>query len=448
MAAPSKEAQVAESEARAKAGIIPNETNAALDVAEHSAPQDPGEGGAPAPQPDALPNNAKVGSRGDDMRSQIQARFRTERTTAAAEEKDEITDFTRSGGMPEDFRQFDQATGADEPQPQPEPEPAPAAPAEPAAPAQTTAPEMVEIIVRGEKKLVPMDELKAKAQIAFAADNYLEEARSRLDSVKTLENEIRAQRPAPSSVHPAAPNGTQAAEPSPSDPASTTPEDPYQKTVEAIQFGDPAEAKSLLQNTIARETEAATQRFAAQARIENDRIAAQRTLAEFSEKHPEIANDRKARAVIEEDVLEQQAADLTALKVDLSKIRQDGRPATPADIANYHQILRSQGHAVRSPGQLLEAAHDNYLKWKGETPKPAVDPTPQPAPTPQNQRPANAPRVSITVDRAARQAAPQPQPPAPRPAPQPQRQAPTDRSSVVQAMRERNAQRRGRTLGL
>jgi hypothetical protein len=450
---PSKQTQEAEAAARAASGtaIPPNETNNALDVVGDGAPQDPGRGAAaPAPAPTAQPETPpapqpKVGSFGDERRSAIQARFREERSTTAAEQKDEVTDFTRSGGMPEEFRQFEQ--GAAQQPAEPGAQPQPAAEPQPAAAPAAPQPQMVEITVRGEKKFVPIEDALAKAQIAYAAEDTLDTAKAKLREIETLEQSVRDRllRGEPAGQHQAG-QAAQTAEPLPPGTDPNTTDDPFQKTVEAIQFGDPAEAKTLLRNTIARETEAATQRALAQRSIESDRLAAQRTLAEFGEKHADIANDPMARAAIEANVLAQQVEDLKAVSVDLGKIRNDGRPATPADIANFHQILRSQGHNVRSAAQLLDAAHGKYLEWRG-TPKtePAADPAP--APQPQQQQ-RQAPKVQISVERSTRQAAPQPQPPAPRPAPQPQPQAPLDRSAVVRAMQERSATKRGRTLGI
>lgn len=453
--------------ARGVAPIPANETAIALETAA-DAPQDPVEGTRsalypqPAAEPKADPKPApKVASPFDDKRAAITARFRTERTTTAPETgRDEITDFTRSGGMPEEFRQFDQAVGAEaQAAPDAAPEAAPAPTSESsdgAAPADAvpqTAPQTVKVKVNGQEIELPIEQVIAKAQIALASENIL-------DEVKRLKNELidRAQppaRPGQDGHHAAPQNGhhadltTQPAEPGQAaDPALQHQESPIKKLIESIQFGDPNEAEPLLLNTIGQMTEAATRKAFLDARILDDAAAADRALNEFSKQHTDIANDPKARAVIEADIFEQQAKDLQALNVDFGKIRHDGRQATPADIANYHQILRSQGYNVRSPAQLLERAHGNFLEWtKGIKPQPPADPPP-PAPAPQQQQRSAAPRVEITVDRSQRRqaAVQQPSRPAPQPAPQPP--APQSRSDVVKAMKERNATRRGQTLGI
>ncbi len=460
---PSKLEQEAESAARAENArmrgqtpIAAGETAAVLEVPGDT-PQDPLAGQpqptpapapAPAPAPEPKPL-AHQGTLGDQSRAAIMARFRTERPTPT-DEADEMADFVKSGGMPEEFRQTAQpeaepAAAAAEAEPAPAPE-SPAAAAEPQA-------QTVKVKVRGEEKEVPLDEALAMARKAYAAEDYLDEAKGKLSEVNALlrETRDRATRPAQDGQPQAAPNGTHAAEPGqPSDPGLQPQEDPFQKTVEAIQFGDPAEAKNLLRNTIDQEVNAATQRAIEQRRIQDDAVAANKALAEFSEKHADVANDPMARAAIEAKIFEQQATELKALNVDFGKIRTDGRQATPADIANTHQILRSRGFNVSSPGQLLEAAHGKFLEWRGtKTPEPAAsDPNPAPNnPAPQPRPAAPAPRVQITVDRQARQAAPQPQPQATRQPKVAPVQRPADpveaRSSIVQEMIDRKARQRG-----
>ena len=443
-------AQAAEAGAREKAGtaIPAGETSEALAVAgDTEASHQPAPRAAePAAETEPSRPAPKYGSLGDEKRAAIIARFRTERTETAEAERDDVSDFTRSGGMPEEFREAADAP-AEEVAAAAEPEPAAPAPAE-TAPAPE--PQLVEVTVRGEKKMVPLSEALSKAQIAYAADNYLDEARNRLESAKSLENEIRATRSAPSGVtHPTAPNEPQTTEQPPVDDPSRHPESPVKKLVEAIQFGDPAEAETLLVNTIREVSQATANQELESNRIREDAAAAKRALDKFKDDHKEIAEDPMARAAIEQNVLTQQVTDLSNLGVDLGKIRKDGRPATPADVSNYHQILRSQGHNVRSPGQLLEAAHSKFLEWKGIAPKPpqpAAD-DPPPAPQPPQQQRTTAPRVEISVERQARRQA-APQQPARPPAPVRQPEPPRDRSDVVKAMQERRAAQRGQTLGV
>lgn len=458
---PSKAEQVAEAAARTASGnaIPPNETATALDVGGDGAPQDPLDGrAAPAPQPQGdqpqTRQPPKTGGIFDDKRAAIVARFRAERN-APVGETDEITDFTRSGGMPEDFRQFDQATGADV-QPQPDApaaeEGAQPAPDAAAAPPAAEPPKTVKLTVHGKEKELTFDEVIAQAQIALASDNILDAAKTKLKDIEALEADVRnrVQRGDSPGQHQAGPAAHPAGQPDPSADPSNTTEDPFQKMVEAIQFGDPAEARTIVQNTIGQVAQAATQQALANNRLQQDAIAGQKAKADFEAKHPDIAADPNAVAVMERNIFDQQAADLKALNVDLNRIRNDGLPATPADIANYHQALRADGRfAVRSIEQMFDNAHKNFLEWKGIKPNPAADlPAPPTPPQPPQQQRSPAPKVEITVDRQQRRQAAPPQPARPAPAPAPQPQAPRERSDVIQAMKDRNARLRGSTLGI
>ena len=447
-------AQAAEAAARSASGsaIPPNETAAALD-APSDTPQDPGPGRSAAPAPaaeEAAPERAlpPVGSLGNDKRNAITARFRTARAETPPDDE-AISDFTRSGGMPEDFRQAageQPAEGDGAPQPGNEP-PAVAAPEPAPAPEP---PKTVKIKVRGEEKEVPLDDVIAAARKAYAAEDYLDEAKGKLNEVNSLlrETKDRVTRPTQDGQPQATLNGAQPADPAqPVDPSLQPQESPVKKLVEAIQFGDPAEAEALLTNTIREAAKATTREEMLAQRIQQDTVKAQEAVKTFTETHADIANDRKSRAAVEADIQEQQAEDLKALNVDFNKIRQDGQPATPADIANYHRLLRANGYNVKSPAQMLETGIKNFLSWKGiKTPEPPADPTPPTPPQPPQQR-NPAPRVEISVDRQRRpvtaQQLPQPPKPAPLPPPKPQ-----DRSDVVKAMRELNASRRKQTLGI
>jgi hypothetical protein len=269
-----------------------------------------------------------------------------------------------------------------------------------------------------------------------------------LNDVNTLlrETQNRAARPAPggephSPANAAQPTGT------PTEPAEAQPQgDPFGKLIETIQFGDPEEAKQLLQKTIGMTTAQMVQAGLQQARFRDEGARAAKTIKDFEAAHPDIAKDSKARAAIEQDIYDQQRVDLEEIGVDPNTLRQDGLPATPADISNAHRWFRvEQGMtSLSTPQQMLEKAHDSFLEWKGiKKATPAVT-TPTTPTTPQ-------PRVApvVHVDRAARRQA-IPQQPSPTAAPRPA-QAPTPapqtmdgrRSSIVQAMKSKRAVLRG-----
>jgi hypothetical protein len=89
--APNKAAQDAEAKARAEAGVDPAMTAAATDVIDDGARGDP----QPQAQPTepAAPVIPPVKAKYDDKRSEIIARWNTNRREQADAERDELSDF-------------------------------------------------------------------------------------------------------------------------------------------------------------------------------------------------------------------------------------------------------------------------------------------------------------------------------------------------------------------
>lgn len=449
---PSKEAQAAEGAAREAAGntVPPNERVIALEGTEGDpAARDPG---APVPvstEPaEPGPRQAPVAKSLSDLkRDEINTRFRTRRSQATEDEKDDISEFARTAGLPPEFAALQAEPVALEAEPA-------AAEAEPAAPGvEAPAPasepaKTVKIKVRGEEKEVAIDEALAMARKAYAAEDYLGEAKGKLDEVNTLlrETRDRATRSAQSGQPQAAPNGTQAADaPAPQVPQPQ--EDPFGKLIETMQFGDPEEARTLLRETIVQTAQQVARQTGVEDRLREDATKAAQVLADFRDQHKELAEDPMANAAIESKIYQLQADDLKALNVDLARLRQDGLPATPADIANVHQRARAAGHRVRSAAQMLEDATKSFLEWRGVAPPLTADPAPpQPQPALAAQR---AKPVEVIVDRAARKSA-IPQQPSRTTAPrsEPQQAAPLSRSAVVARMKQTRAVKRGTNLGL
>ena len=237
-------------------------------------------------------------------------------------------------------------------------------------------------------------------------------------------------------------NTTQATEPAPQPEDAQNRGEHLHKLIETIQFGDPAEAETLLRDTIAREV-AAQAGPQVQVQLQNDRLKTEaarsnKALKDFTDQHPDVANDPRAAAAIERSIYDLQLEDLKGIGVDVTKIpTPGGRQLTPADIAQAHMWYRGEGYRIRTPEQMLDTAFTDFLTWKGTpaTPTPPADPAP-----------GAQPRVEVSIDRTARRAA-IPQQPArsasPRPAPQPAPQ-PRDRSSAVQEMVARRNAPRGK----
>lgn len=455
---PPKETQLAEALTREQAGtaIPPGETASALESGEGASPQDPLAGAppqnppAPADEPTERPA-PKVGSFGDDKRAGITARFRTARTVATEEGQDELSDFTRSGGMPAEFRE---AAGlpVEEEAAQPEPQAAPAPAVVPAA-----APTL-KLKVHGKDIELPVDQVVAQAQRALASDDILEEAKSKnrqLDAILEDARQRSGQRAAPGGINQTDQNSTRTTEPAPAAPnESPDQDDTFGAVIESIQFGDPKDGGRLLRETIGKEAaRIATpiaQQAIAQARLQDEDKRGANVLKDFKDQHPDLVNDPMASAAIERKVLDLQLEDFATVGLDLSKVL-NGRPATAADIAQVHRWLRTEGQPVRSPETMLVTARDAFLQWKGVKQEPVV-PTPPPSATAQlQQQPPGTPRVTMSVVREQRRETIQPQPSrttnpgttAQQPAPQTR-----DRSDVVTAMQKRMASRRGTNLGL
>jgi hypothetical protein len=436
----------ADREASGKA-IPANETAEALDTGVDAGPQDPVAGDQPAPKaapasegdaPKAPPPVEP--SFGDRKRAEITARFRTARTTSNETERDEISDFAREGGVPADFRE---AAGLE---PEPEPEPAPA-PAPQPAPAPTSEPTTIRLRVNGKDVDLPIDEVRAQAQKALASEDILGEAKTLRNELAGIVNGAKqsAARPALPTGNQGEQNPTQPTEPAPAADGLVNQEDPFAKLIETIQFGDPQEARAQLQQVVGQTASAVVQQTLVQQRLKDEGVKAAKVLTDFKDHHPELANDEMASAAIQSRLHHYQVEDLTKLGIDPTRIRQDGKPPTPGDIADFHKWLRTEGHDVRTPETMLEKARDEFLAWKGIK----TEPTPEPAPA--QPGPKGAPRVEITVAREGRRQEIQQQPSRttnPRtPVVQPGAQ-PRDRSDVVSAMKARNAKLRGTTLGI
>ncbi len=398
--------------------------------------QDPGD----QPAERAAPPTPRV----DQKRADIVSRFRQDRTTQVSD-RDEISDFARSG-LPQDFAHPVPDLAAEEAPVVADPEETPQVATPQAQPPQ---PKKVKVKVRGQEMEITEDEYHAAAQKALAADNYLDEARSKLDQVDALlrDTRTRAQHPGQPSEHPAGQNTVQPGEPEPHQPVEPQqPEDdPLDKAIEAIQYGDPAEAKTLLNNTIERRAEQVASKVVTNT-LQSQKVAdeigrSKAVLEDFKAQHPELASDPRARAAMEATVYELQIEDLKELGVDPSQIKTQTGRVTPADIAQAHLWYRVNGYKVRSPAVLLQKAHTDFLEWKG-TPNAdggEVDPNPQP-PVP--------PRVEVRVDRDQRRQAIPTQPSrsaAPQRPGAPVQTVPQtrDRSQIVADMQAKRARPRG-----
>lgn len=448
MAAPDKAAQEAEAAARLAGDAVNPAENAyaAVGADVDGTGADPG-GTAPppraaAPQPGEDAPRAPPPARSpfQTKRDEIIGRFRVDR---GAEPDDSVVDanqmneFVRSG-MPPEFSEPNAAV-AEPPAPEAQLEPAPA----------PVAPRMVTLTVHGKKIQMTEDEALAKAQIALASENILDDAKSKMREIDTLLGQARdrVQRADPPAQHQGRQDGAQPAEPAaPAGDQSPHQDDQIAKLIETIQFGDPGEARTLLDNTIQQRAETVVSKAVPQAleaeRFRDEGARTQKVLADFLDKHADLASDEMAHAAIERNVFSLQLEDIKALGVDPSTLPGVAGTPTPAQIASAHLWYRTKGFKVRRADELLETAKDNFLKWKGTVPQPSE--TNPAAPAPKGAPPAKT--IEVIVDRGARQQAVPQQPSRtvnPRPDPAPASAQRTDGSSIVAGMRARRGLPRG-----
>lgn len=440
MAPPNRAEQIAESDARKAAGVDPAEHIAAMDVVEDGPRGDP-QGGPPVVQggdkSQQRPPTPNKGSR-DQRRDEIVARFRTGRTQEAEADRDDVAAFTRSG-LPLDFEQFQEqpevaAEAADTGEvEQPEPEAPPALPPR------------VKLKVHGVEQEYALEDVIAQAQIALASDNILEKAKSRLQEVDTLLKDTRARVARPDQPgHHAEQNRTQPADastPSADDDGSQTSEDPINKLIEAMQFGEPSEARPLLEQTIRQEAKKIVGQELEVRDLKNEGARSAKVLKDFKDGHPEIAKDPYAQAVMQTRIFEMQVEDLKSIGIEPEMIQTPDGNVTAGVISQAHAWYRSKGYTLRTPSTMLETARDDYFKWKSPGQQASgqpVDPAAPKAP----------PRIEVRVDRDARRTAIQQSPtrtsPASPSAPARQPAARTDPSSVVQGMQAKRSLARGR----
>jgi hypothetical protein len=269
------------------------------------------------------------------------------------------------------------------------------------------------------------------AQKSAAGDDYLGAARRAFDGAKALADEIQAARGAVAGKHPADQNPAQPYEANgyPAEP----PGDLYKQFVEKLQYGDPEEAASRLDQLINTAADRKSEEALERTRLIDESARSQKILKDFADQHPDLAQDDLAAAAMERDLYRLQAEDLAALGIPLELLPD----RSIEGVTQAHLWYRTKGFRVRGVHELLASARDNFLSWRGSGTR---------APT--NEQAGRGQRIEVAVDRHDRRAAIPQQPArssAPRPQPQASGKAP-DRSSVVQAMAERRARPRGKVM--
>lgn len=433
-----KAAQEAEAQSRALQRGTANPEAVGTPVADDPSPREqPVAAAAPAPVVAAEPQPQRPTIRKDATRDDIAARFRASRQTSeAAEDAQELRDFTNNGLPPElapqhtiDADKIAAQGDVVEEQPIEDTEQA-IDPDQPAAHVPTVVKRQLK--VRGQTIELSDEELVAAAQRGLAGDSYMDEARRTLDEVKAL----RSTTAAPGSQQqntPAATSGQPAEQPADPTGQDEQPDPELVQVIEQVQFGDPAQAARALGDVINRRVSQASG-VHSQAALQNERIRSEaerssRFLQEFEGQFPDLAQDEFASAAMEKHLYRLQREDLVKLARAYGK-DESQIPTDPRKIANWHLWYRTQGHDVRDVPNLLKQARDNFIAWRGPAPSSA-----QPAPRTPAQ--PSTPQPRVVVNREVRREA-IPQQPTRTVTPRPDSQAnppqPRDRAAIVRDM--------------
>jgi hypothetical protein len=426
-----KEAAARESERRTETIETVPQTEAELTAEVDSTPAPKPAPVQAEPEPQKQPPVIRKDSKRDDITSRFRAARQEELESGEDSDATQIRKFARDG-MPPELLEIEEPIA-----------PAPAAETAAVEPEQPvvaeTPPAKRKVVIRGKEMELTEEELIAAAQKSLAADDYLDEAKKKLNEInelhRTAKTQVERSAPEPAKHSGQAQNGTQAEGEVPPAEGAEHSSDPFEQLGEKIQFGDPKEVGQLIAKAIDTAADQKAKENLQSERIRNERVRTQKILKEFQDQHPDLAKDRYASAVLRENLIEMQKKDLESLGIDNTLIPNDAE-----GIANWHEFYRTGGYNVRDVPLLLKTARDDFLKWKGvasETPKPAADPQ------------STAPKVDLSTQRTERRAAIQPQPTrtvAPKPDAVTQPVPIRDRSDIVKEMMAKRGAPRGRVV--
>lgn len=307
--------------------------------------------------------------------------------------------------------------------------PVKAAPADPAQ--QQEEPEFT-LLVDGKPVKMKQSEVLAKAQIAVASDNRLDEAKALLKEARALRGRNVDQE---HHLDDADDDLKEQDDQSPSDASKTNQsrtaidKDKLRTIVQRIQVGDEEEgAEALLE--LAQTLEAGKQqitpedigRVVARSQIQSELQGAAEA---FQGEHAAVVNDPDLREVTFGRVRGEVRADLQSLGFDAEKLA----GMTGEQLFNLHMDARAKGAKVRDYKQLFGKVGTDMTKRFG-----AVVSSPSPQPTKQTAA-DNATRIANDRLERKRTTIQQPRTAGMRQAPPPQKQ-PRSRSEVIAEMRK------------
>lgn len=273
-------------------------------------------------------------------------------------------------------------------------EPDPDAP-EPGVPQDRTAraeperaePRMITRVVRGKSVTRSEDEWLELASKVDAADSYLEESRALLQDAKS----IRAERAGRDPQHPEGQTSTQDdGQESDRTEQARHPGPDLKSVVEKIQFGDPEEAARELGQVIASEATKQANEGHISRLIQNDLARSQKALSDFLTANAELAKDKTASVVIENNIYDIFREEIQKLGIEEAQI-----PKDPKSLADWHRFYRVHGHPVSNTPDVLKQAKGRFDEWRGASPQPK----------PAVRREGAPARVAVNVERTDRRMA-------------------------------------------
>lgn len=327
---------------------------------------------------------------------------------------------------------------SDEVEDETETAPIEAAPVNAPAKVEDAEPEFT-LLVDGKLVKMKQSEVLAKAQIAVASDNRLDEAKRLLQEARVLRGQdatSQHQRDGDDDL-----NGQD--DEAPVDAKATNQPSKLDREklrgiVQRLQIGDEDEGVDALSEVVsllAADSRPGVTREDIEREIAQSRLKSEMTAAgeAFQEKHAAIMGDQELREIAYGRIRGEVRADLASLGIDAQQLA----GLNGEQLFTLHMNARAQGAKVRSYDKLFEKAGADVSTRYGALIQPAADPQP----TQQTQQPTQSRDVAQTRIDRKRSASQQPRTAGMRQAPPPQQQAKSRAEIIADMARARGFQR-------
>jgi hypothetical protein len=228
------------------------------------------------------------------------------------------------------------------------------------------------IKVDGQEIEISDDDLVRIAQQNFAADR-------RLDEAKRIKEEATRERAEANRLLELSRRDTPADPPAIAQPAAetahpVTDKAKIQELRERILFGEEVDSAEALDELMRMSAPAQTRAEPDIRSVVDTALAEKqrkestdRALAKFAESNADLVNDRKARLLVEDGLVEEMQRDMLAFP-DVRE--EDVRILSPMQVAVAHRALREGGFQVRQLDALMDAAANSARAFRGQSPTP------------------------------------------------------------------------------